>query len=62
PAAPPGPGTVLEAGETLVVACGGGSRLAVRSLRIPGRRAVTAREAVNGRLVAPGDRLTAPPA
>jgi methionyl-tRNA formyltransferase len=62
PACPPEPGTVLETGETLVVACGGGSSLAIRSLRIPGRRAVTAREAVNGRVVAAGDRLTAPPA
>jgi len=58
--APPEPGTVLETGETLVVACGGGTRLGVRSLRVPGRRAVTAREAVNGRLIASGDRLTAP--
>jgi len=61
-AAPAEPGTVLEAGAALVVACGGASRLGIRSLRLPGRRAVTAREAVNGRLVAPGDRLTAPPA
>jgi methionyl-tRNA formyltransferase len=60
PASAAPPGTVIEAGETLVVACGGGTRLGIRSLRIPGRRAVTAREAVNGRLVAPGDRLTAP--
>ncbi|HEV8200354.1 MAG TPA: methionyl-tRNA formyltransferase [Candidatus Polarisedimenticolia bacterium] len=59
-AAAPEPGTVLETGETLVVACGGGTRLGIRSLRIPGRRAVTAREAVNGRLIASGDRLSAP--
>lgn len=59
-ASAPEPGTVLEAGETLVVACGGGTRLGIRSLRIPGRRAVTGREAVNGRLIASGDRLTAP--
>ena len=55
-------GRVLEAGERIVVACGGGTRLAVRSLRLPGRRALTAREAVNGRIVARGDRLTGPPA
>ncbi len=60
PASAATPGTVLEAGDTLVVACGGGTRLGIRSLRIPGRRTVTAREAVNGRLVAPGDRLTSP--
>jgi len=58
--AAPEPGAVLETGETVVVACGGGTRLGIRSLRMPGRRAVTAREAVNGRLIAPGDRLTAP--
>jgi methionyl-tRNA formyltransferase len=56
------PGLVLEAGGRLVVACGGGTRLALRSLRLPGRRALAAREAVNGRIVARGDRLTAPPA
>jgi methionyl-tRNA formyltransferase len=56
------PGTVLEAGERLVVACGGGTRLQIRSLRVPGRRAATAREAVNGRVVGPMDRFTAPPA
>jgi len=61
--APPGePGTVLAAGDRLVVACGGGTRLAIDSLRIPGRRVTTAREAVNGRVVAAADRFTAPPA
>lgn len=56
------PGSVLEAGERLVVACGRGTRLDIRSLRVPGRRAATAREAVNGRVVGRGDRFTAPPA
>ena len=57
-----GAGRVLEAGERIVVACGGGTRLAVRSLRLPGRRALSAREAVNGRIVRSGDRFTVPPA
>ena len=59
PGAPPG--LVLDTDDRLVIACGGGSRLAVRSLKWPGRRALSAREAVNGRLVARGERFTAPP-
>ena len=67
--APPGtggqadlPGLVLEADEGVVVACGAGTRLAIRSLRWPGRRVLSARDAVNGRLVARGERLTVTPA
>lgn len=53
------PGTVLEAaGDRLVVACGGGTRLRLLELRRPGRRALSAREAINGRLVGDGDRFT----
>ncbi|HUD71224.1 MAG TPA: methionyl-tRNA formyltransferase [Dongiaceae bacterium] len=53
------PGTVVEAAaERLIVACGGGTRLRLLELRRPGRRALTAREAINGRLVGDGDRFT----
>ncbi|HZN02993.1 MAG TPA: methionyl-tRNA formyltransferase [Candidatus Polarisedimenticolia bacterium] len=55
------PGWVLRAGESIVVACGGGTRLAVLTLRVPGGRALSARDAVNGRLVARGECFTAPP-
>ncbi len=53
------PGTVVEsAGQRLIVACGGGTRLRLLELRRPGRRGLTAREAINGRLVGDGDRFT----
>ncbi len=52
------PGEVLElAGEGLVVACGGGTRLSVTRLQPEGRRVMQARDAVNGRHLRPGDRL-----
>ncbi len=55
------PGQVLElVGEGLVVACGGGTRLSVTRLQSQGRRVMTARDAVNGRHVRPGDRLEKP--
>jgi methionyl-tRNA formyltransferase len=55
------PGTVLDAGAVLRVACGEGSVLAVSRLRFAGGRTVEARDAVNGRLVAQGDRFTSIP-
>jgi len=56
-----GPGQVLElSGEGLVVACGGGTRLSVTRLQSQGRRVMTARDAVNGRHLRPGDRLGRP--
>ena len=52
------PGTVLRLDEDdLLVACGGGSVLAVRDVQPEGRRTVAVRDAVNGRLLAPGDVL-----
>jgi methionyl-tRNA formyltransferase len=52
------PGTVLELeGEGLIVACGGGTLLRVTSIQPEGRRVMTARDAVNGRQIRPGDRL-----
>jgi methionyl-tRNA formyltransferase len=56
------PGQVARAsGERLLVACGGGTLLSVLEMRFPGRRAVMARDALNGRLVEAGDRFTPPP-
>jgi methionyl-tRNA formyltransferase len=52
------PGTLLELTEGgLVMACGDGTALLVRRLQPAGRRVLDARDAVNGRLLAPGDRL-----
>jgi methionyl-tRNA formyltransferase len=61
-AAWPVPGLVLEsAAGRLIVACGAGTRLSILELRLPGRRAVSALDAVNGRMVRAGDLLTSPP-
>ena len=46
----------LESGE-LGMACGGGTLLAIRELQPEGRRVMSARDALNGRHLAPGDRL-----
>ena len=52
------PGTLLELRpEGIVMACGGGSRLLVRVLQPEGKRPTVARDAVNGRQIASGDRL-----
>ena len=51
----PSPGTVLEAGSRVVVACGGGA-VAIGSLQVEGRRALAAAEFVRGERVAPGER------
>ncbi len=48
-------GRVLAADETIVVQCGAGTRLEIRSIQFPGRKVMQAREAVNGRLVKVGD-------
>jgi methionyl-tRNA formyltransferase len=53
------PGRVLElTPEGLVIACGAGSRLALRRVQPEGRRVLEVRDAVNGRQIAPGDLLT----
>jgi methionyl-tRNA formyltransferase len=51
----PVPGTVLEAGSRVVVACGQGA-VAIDTLQAEGRRALTAAEFVRGERVAPGER------
>jgi methionyl-tRNA formyltransferase len=62
PGVPPEEGTVLGLQDgAVLVSCGYGSLLAVRTLQMEGRRAVHAREAWSGRLIAPGDRLEGPP-
>jgi len=58
----PAPGRVIRAeGERIVVRCQGDSRLALLELRFPGGRAMSARDALNGRLIRPGDTFTAGP-
>jgi methionyl-tRNA formyltransferase len=52
------PGTLLGLRpEGMVMACGGGSRLAIKILQPEGKRPLTVRDAVNGRQIASGDRL-----
>jgi methionyl-tRNA formyltransferase len=56
------PGAVIGLeGDALRVACGGASILAVRRVQPEGRRVMTPREAVNGRHLVPGDRLSGVP-
>ncbi len=58
------PGVVIEArDDRIVVKCRGDSRLALLELRFPGRKAMSARDALNGRLIHAGDVFApAPPA
>jgi methionyl-tRNA formyltransferase len=57
------PGSVLDVADgAFHVACGSGTVLAVASIQLEGRRAVTAGEARNGRQLVPGDLLEALPA
>jgi methionyl-tRNA formyltransferase len=52
------PGRILELrSDGLVMACGGGSRLLLESVQPEGKRVLSARDAVNGRQIAVGDRL-----
>jgi methionyl-tRNA formyltransferase len=56
-----GPGTVLSSdGNGVRVACAGGTVAIVDSVQPEGGRAMSAREAVNGRLLTPGDRIERP--
>lgn len=62
PGTPPPEGLVLGLADgAVLVSCGYGSLLAVRQLQFEGRRPVSAREAWNGRQIAPGERLEGPP-
>lgn len=54
-------GSLLAMGDDgLQLACAGGTVAAVASVQPEGGRAMSAREAVNGRLLQPGDRLERP--
>jgi methionyl-tRNA formyltransferase len=55
------PGTVLELdGEGVRLSCAGGTVAILGSVHPDGGRAMRAREAVNGRLLCPGDRIERP--
>jgi methionyl-tRNA formyltransferase len=57
------PGRVLElTADGLLLACASGTIAAVASVQPEGRRAMSAREAVSGRQISPGDRLERPQA
>lgn len=50
------PGTVgTPEGDILPLACGNGTRLGIESLQFDGKRVMAARDAINGRQIAPGD-------
>lgn len=42
------PGTLLQADKKLVVACGDGTALEITTLQLPGKKAMAARDALNG--------------
>ena len=51
----PAPGQVIAEAEAIVVQCQGDSRLNLLRIQFPGRRVMTAREALNGRLIRVGE-------
>jgi methionyl-tRNA formyltransferase len=55
------PGTLLEAGPRLVVACGTGA-LELHEVQLAGKRALGAAEFLRGARLSAGERLSAPPA
>lgn len=56
-----GTGAILDrSGAGLVIACDGGTLARIDAVQAEGRRAVSAREAIGGRLLRPGDRLERP--
>jgi methionyl-tRNA formyltransferase len=60
---PGAPGEVLGVREAaVIIACGGGSALAVTRLQPAGRRPMEGRAAVAGRYLSPGDRCASAPA
>jgi methionyl-tRNA formyltransferase len=62
PPSPEPPGLISElTDEGLILICGGGSRLALETVQPEARRAMAARDAVNGRHLEPGQRLEEPP-
>lgn len=58
----PEPGAVAGSnGGRLEVHCGAGTRVSILELLFPGRRPISARDALNGRQVSPDDRFTSAP-
>ncbi|PYT36423.1 MAG: methionyl-tRNA formyltransferase [Acidobacteria bacterium] len=58
----PAPGQVIAARDSIIVQCQGDSRLRILQVQFPGRKTMTAREAVNGRLIRVGETFAqAPP-
>jgi methionyl-tRNA formyltransferase len=57
----PAPGQVIAAQEAIVVQSQGDSRLRILQLQFPGRKVMTAREAVNGRLIRVGETFAQAP-
>lgn len=55
-------GSVLGQAGAVALVCASGTLLALDALQPEGRRAMSAREAVSGRQIAPGDRLERPAA
>ncbi len=53
------PGTLLDGGDgSLLLACGGGTLLKILRIQPAGRRVMDVRDAVNGRQIRPGQRLS----
>ena len=57
----PPPGRVVVRGGRLLVRCKGETHLALLELRFAGGKAIAARDALNGRLIGPGDTLSPAP-
>src|SRR5262249_61358435 len=51
----PSPGEVIEAGDAILVQCQGDSRLRLLRVQFPGGNVMTARDALNGRLIRVGE-------
>lgn len=51
----PEPGRVIGAHDAILVQCRGDSRLRILQVQFPGRKVMTAHEAVNGRWIRPGE-------
>jgi methionyl-tRNA formyltransferase len=57
----PAPGQVIAARDAIIVQCQGDSRLRILQVQFPGRKTMTAREAVNGRLIRVGETFAQAP-
>ncbi len=57
----PAPGQVIATRDSIVVQCQGDSRLRILQVQFPGRKVMTAREAVNGRLIRVGETFVQAP-